>query len=293
MNTNIVRIFENTRLGRVRILIKGEEDYWFCLADVCDVLGIGNPSQLLTRLESGGVITSEVSTFGNNQHGTPFEKNVFMTFINESNLYATIFQSRKPQAKEFQNWVFNEVLPSIRRTGMYMNTNLYEVIKRDKNIFSDLLKSTLYLVDRVDVLEEELEKANTTIAKLEPSANKFNEWLHLDELHTVRMAGYIMGIKGMGLKNLFKYFRENGYVNSKNLAFVQYQNQGLFVVQRIESLKRNGKTYSRYQTMMTNRGIDFFRDKLLAEGRISIHQASMNFRGETEPVISDLIEDIA
>lgn len=86
-------------------------DPLFCLVDVCKVLEIDNPSQVLTRLDSDGVINNEViDSVGRVQSAT---------FINEPNLYRVIFQSRKPNAKAFQDWVFSEVLPLIRKTGGY------------------------------------------------------------------------------------------------------------------------------------------------------------------------------
>lgn len=99
-----------------------ETEPFFCLKDVCDILEVGNVSQLKTRLIQDGVITNEViDNLGRTQQAT---------FINESNLYKTIFQSRKPQAEAFTEWVTGEVLPSIRKTGSYkVPTTPMEAIK--------------------------------------------------------------------------------------------------------------------------------------------------------------------
>lgn len=92
----------------------------FCLADVCKALEISNVSQLKTRLKEDGVITNEVGVqTGVKADGTPAIQKVRMNFINESNLYKTIFQSRKESAERFTDWVTGEVLPSIRKTGSY------------------------------------------------------------------------------------------------------------------------------------------------------------------------------
>ena len=86
-------------------------DVWFCLKDVCEILEINNISQCKQRLTKDGVINNEViDSLGRKQQAN---------FINESNLYKVIFQSRKPQAEQFTEWVTSEVLPTIRKTGSY------------------------------------------------------------------------------------------------------------------------------------------------------------------------------
>lgn len=90
-------------------VIEGEP--WFCLPDVCAVLEIKNSRQVaLNQLDEKGVCKTYTLTQGGEQE---------VTFINEPNLYRVIFRSNKPDAKVFQDWVFNEVLPALRRQGYY------------------------------------------------------------------------------------------------------------------------------------------------------------------------------
>lgn len=114
-----LQIFSNSEFGEIRTITKDNEPM-FCLADVCKALEISNVSQLKTRLKEDGVITNEVGVqTGVKADGTPAIQKVRMNFINESNLYKTIFQSRKESAERFTDWVTSEVLPSIRKTGSY------------------------------------------------------------------------------------------------------------------------------------------------------------------------------
>jgi prophage antirepressor-like protein len=116
---NDLQIFNNEEFGEIRTITKDNEPM-FCLADVCKALEISNVSQLKTRLKEDGVITNEVGVqTGVKADGTPAIQKVRMNFINESNLYKTIFQSRKESAERFTDWVTGEVLPSIRKTGSY------------------------------------------------------------------------------------------------------------------------------------------------------------------------------
>lgn len=83
----------------------------FCLSDVCKVLGLTQPSKVKERLNEKGVNTIPTLTSGGTQE---------LLYINESNLYKTIFQSRKECAERFSDWVTSEVLPSIRKNGGYI-----------------------------------------------------------------------------------------------------------------------------------------------------------------------------
>ncbi len=104
-----IQIFESSELGTVRTA--GDWDNpTFCLADVRKVLGLSANGNLTARLSEDGIATLALSTPGGTQQAT---------FINEANLYLCIFQSRKPVAKKFQAWVAGEVLPAIRRRGVY------------------------------------------------------------------------------------------------------------------------------------------------------------------------------
>lgn len=112
---NKIQIFQNPQFGQIRICVDEQRKEWFCLSDVCKALEIGNPSQLKKRLQTRGLIINDTPT--QNQYGTVV--NQPMTYIDEANLYRCIFQSRKTEAEKFQCWVFEEVLPQIRKSGSY------------------------------------------------------------------------------------------------------------------------------------------------------------------------------
>ncbi|EAQ6664697.1 hypothetical protein DMT56_21215 [Salmonella enterica] len=99
--------FHETHDVRIQ-LIEGEP--WFCLKDVCEVLDIKNVSQLAAQLDEKGICKTYTPTKGGKQQ---------LVYVNEPNLYRVIFRSNKPEAKQFQDWVFNDVLPTIRKTGRY------------------------------------------------------------------------------------------------------------------------------------------------------------------------------
>ena len=123
----------------VRIVLDDSKEPWFCLTDVCKSLDISRTSRLFRELDSKGVADCHIPTNGGTQK---------LKFINEPNLYRIIFRSNKPQALSFQDWVFAEVLPSIRKTGSYVARQtayeelnrlcMQEKVSKDKGTFHSL-----------------------------------------------------------------------------------------------------------------------------------------------------------
>ena len=106
---NDLKIFENREFGEIRTA-KINDAPMFCLTDVCKALDLKQPSKVKERLDEKGVNSIPALTNGGTQN---------LLYISESNLYKTIFQSRKESAERFTDWVTSEVLPQIRTTGAY------------------------------------------------------------------------------------------------------------------------------------------------------------------------------
>lgn len=117
-------IFSYKNLGKVRTIIDENQNKWFCLSDVCDILGIVNSRDLNKRIPQAYVDTiyTGINT-ALKADGTPVLQNIPLTFVNEAGLYLAIGNSRKPEAKDFMVWVFSEVLPTLNRKGYYIMDN--------------------------------------------------------------------------------------------------------------------------------------------------------------------------
>lgn len=146
---NNLQIFKNSEFGEIRTAILNNEPY-LMLNDVCKVLGIKNVSDTKSRLNKDGVGTTEViDSMGRKQQAT---------FINESNFYKVVFQSRKQEAEKFTDWVTSEVLPSIRKTGSYLarTNNSLQAIKLVNEQVGALLGTVEQIDERVDYLEDNM-----------------------------------------------------------------------------------------------------------------------------------------
>lgn len=108
---NELTVFNNEEFGEIRTMtIEGEP--WFVAADVCRALEIGNPSMAVERLDDDEKGISTIDTLGGKQR---------MTIINEPGLYSLVLSSRKPEAKAFKRWITHDIIPTIRKTGGYVN----------------------------------------------------------------------------------------------------------------------------------------------------------------------------
>ncbi|ANR70110.1 toxin Bro [Selenomonas sp. oral taxon 126] len=120
---NKIQIYENAEFGKVRTMVKNGEPY-FVGKDVADILGYSNTRDALAKHvddEDKNTVAIRDGIQGNPN----------LTIINESGVYALIFGSKLPKAKQFKRWVTSEVLPSIRKTGSY-NT-----IPKEKQAFKE------------------------------------------------------------------------------------------------------------------------------------------------------------
>ena len=138
---NEIQVFDFNN-HKLRTLNNGN-DVWFNLNDVCEVLEISNSRQVKSRLKQDGVISNDIiDKLGRTQSST---------FINEPNLYKVIFQSRKEEAEKFQDWVYEDVLPQIRKTGKY------EEPKSPMEIMRLQFKALDETNKRVDTMEHDVE----------------------------------------------------------------------------------------------------------------------------------------
>lgn len=155
---NDLTVFQNPEFGELRTAERNGET-WFCLADVCRPLGL-RAKDCKLRLKKDGVDTIALTDSVGRMQG--------MLFVNEGNLYRAIFQSRKPEADRFTDWVTEEVLPSIRKTGRYEN--------KPMTMAENLAAQAQLLVEqekRIARIEQRVETALTAIAR--PSGDTWVE----------------------------------------------------------------------------------------------------------------------
>lgn len=237
-----LKIFQNEQFGRVRTLEIENEPY-FVGKDVAEILGYTNTRKaLIDHVDEEDKTSNETLRV----NGTN------LTLINESGLYSLILKSKLPQAKQFKRWVTNEVLPSIRKHGLYAT--------------DELLDNPDFLIEAITKLKEEREKnlkLQAINSKLEveneimqPKAEYFDELVSRNLLTNFRDTAKMLQIK----ENVFiKFLLNKKYIyrdKKGKLVPYAYKNTGLFEVKETLNHKTEWKGT---QTLITPLGREHFR----------------------------------
>lgn len=168
-----------------------DEAVWFVAADVCRVLDIINPTMAVGRLDDDEKGLSSIETLGGNQQ---------MVVVNEAGLYSLILTSRKPQAKEFKRWVTHDVLPSIRKHGLYAIDDVLEN--------PDLLIKALTELKKEREEKKRLELENAVkaqqIAEMQPKVSYYDIVLACPDLVTITQIAKDFGMSAKKLNKILK-----------------------------------------------------------------------------------------
>lgn len=192
MESNI-QIFKNEEFGQVRtITIDG--DPWFIGKDISDILGYQNGSRDINRHVDEEDKYKTMIFDGNQDKET--------IIINESGLYSLILSSRMPKAKKFKRWVTSEVLPSIRKHGIYATDNVIDNILNNPDFGIQLL---------TELKEERAEKERLALEneELKPKAEYCNTVLKKPDLITTTVIAKDLGITA---RMLNKVMNANGII---------------------------------------------------------------------------------
>nr|DAN25912.1 MAG TPA: repressor domain protein [Caudoviricetes sp.] len=180
-----IQIFQNEQFGKVRIAMSEDNEPLFCLVDVCKAVNLTNPSSVKLRLEKEDVQLVDLHTL--KQTEGVIIGNSMANFITESGFYDVLLYSDAPQVKPFRKWVTNEVLPSIRKHGVYFTPEKIEEVLNDPDTIIRL--ATTLKEEKQKRAEAEkhvmiLTHTNKTYTATEiakeigmKSANELNKWL--------------------------------------------------------------------------------------------------------------------
>ena len=253
MGNSPLALFEHEKFGSLRD-VERKVQPWFVAKDVCDILEMGNPRSSLALLDEDEKGVHSMDTPGGKQE---------MTIISEPGLYSLILRSRKPEAKAFKRWVTHDVIPSIRKRGLYATPQTVEAMLADPDTAIKLLTS----------LKEERAKSAALAAKVEQDAPKV---LFADSVAASRSSILIgdlakllvqNGVK-IGQNRLFVYLREKGFLiqsgSRKNTPTQRSMEMGLFEVKEYLVHNPDGSTRTRFTTKVTGKGQLYFVKKFLS-----------------------------
>jgi prophage antirepressor-like protein len=216
-----IKTFKNSEFGELNIIIEDGKEF-FPATDCAKILGYAEPQNAVRRhcTAEGCVKRTGVSNT-TNQHGTTTSQKVEKTYITEGNLYRLIVKSKLPEAEKFERWVFDEVLPSIRKHGLYA--------------VDELLDNPDLAIRAFQALKEERQKriaAESENAKLKPKAEFADRLLTSDDTILIGELAKILSKDGfkMGERTLFSYLRDSKILTKNNLPYQRFIDAGYFEV---------------------------------------------------------------
>jgi len=231
--SNEIQVF-NFNQNEVRITVDENGCPWWVAKDVCKVLGLDNSSRAISVFEDYEKGVTISNTLGGKQE---------VTTVSESGLYKLIFKSRKPEAKAFQQWVFETVLPQIRKTGSYGTAPIPELTPLD---YIKMLETKEYQRLALEAENKELEaksaKQVAQIEKLTPEADYAKNVIAQHPGAAMLLSSFAKSVDcGLGPVQLYQWMRDNRilfYLDKTNVPYQNYLERGYFVLrQRVIPIK--------------------------------------------------------
>ena len=198
MNNELIKVFSNEEFGNVRVVeVNGEG--WLVGKDVAEALGYSNSSKaIINHVDDEDKIFHMIETESQNGNVSKTKTAI----INESGLYSLVLSSKLPSAKKFKRWITSEVLPDIRKHGVYMTDNVLEQTLSNPDFMIELL--TNYKAEKQARIEAENKNAILT---------------HVNKLYTSTEIAKEIGMRSA--KAL------NGDLHDRH---IQYQSNGTWVL---------------------------------------------------------------
>lgn len=245
---NKMETFNSKEFGSVRIIEEGSK-YLFCAQDVAKSLGYTNFRDAIRR-HCKGVVKRDSLTKGGIQS---------LSYIPEGDVYRLIVHSKLPSAERFEKWVFDEVLPTIRKHGAYMTDSLLEQAANNADVAAQVAKALYEERSLNKKLAGQLALTEAQLTTALPKAAYYDALVACPNCTGVRLTAKELGVPqsmftAYLVRKKYAYYDESGRMHPYALP---YRN-GLFIVR--EFIAKNG--HSGTQMLITPKGRQLFQAEL-------------------------------
>ena len=263
-----LQIFKNSDFGEIRTL---EEDgkILFCASDVAKSLGYAKPQNAITTHCKGALKRGIGVETGKKADGTTAIQNIEMLFIYEGDVYRLITHSKLPTAEKFEKWVFDEVLPSIRKHGAYMTPETLEAAILNPDTMIRLCTALKDEQDKRKAMEVKMEEQKPKVLFAE-SVEAAKTSILIGELAKLLKQNGI----NIGQNRLFEWLRNNGYLirrqgSDYNMPTQRAMEMGLFEIKETTITHSDGHIHVSKTPKVTGKGQVYFVN-LFVSGRAKI-----------------------
>lgn len=252
---NELQIFENTEFGEIRV-VEHEGQPWFVASDVAKALGYENPSRDVQRH------CKKVNKFSPTKSvGTPYN------IIPESDVYRLVMRSNLPKALEFQDWVCEEVIPSLRKTGGYMLT------KADDTPESIMARAVLVAQETIERLKNRTAELEEDVQRMKPKELFADSVSASESSILVGQLAALLKQNGVniGQNRLFERLRNDGFLikfgERRNCPTQRALDMGLFELKERTVNNPDGSVRITLTTKVTGKGQVYFVNRYIGEER--------------------------
>jgi len=252
---NEIKLFSNPQFGEIRTAVNESGDPLFCLADVAKSLGYSNaPKAVIDHCK--GVTVLETPTNGGIQQ---------IKFGKESEVYRLVMRSKLPDAEKFQDWVCEEVLPAIRKTGGYITTTIEDtpetILARAILVANDSINR---LKNQIETKEQQIALQAKELKDQAPKAEYYDSVLDSEGLIATTLIAKDLGMSATALNK--KLFAMNVIYNCQGTWVVtaKYQNLGYAKSKSFPHHDSKGELHTSIHFYWTQKGREFIIRKLTA-----------------------------
>lgn len=269
--SNEIKTFENSEFGSVRTVMIDDEP-WLVGKDVAVILGYSNASKAVSVHVDGDDKCFIMLDIADSQNGNVPSGQTRTTLINESGLYSLVLSSKLPTAKRFKRWVTSEVLPSIRKHGLYAADELLA----DPDLFISALQELKAERAKVKALTEENAEKGKVIAiqsqqitEMKPKATYYDVVLNCPDVVTISV---VAKDYGWSARRMNEFLHEQGIQFKQSDVWLLYQKYAEcgYTCTKTISYEDNGVTHVRPHTYWTQKGRLFLYDVLKNNGVLPV-----------------------
>lgn len=254
---NSLQTFTNDNFGEVRTISKDNEP-WFVAADVCRALEIGNPSQAINRLEEDEKMTLSSNDSHSGQRGGAQS----YTIINEPGLYSLVLGSRKPEARAFKRWITHEVVPTIRKHGMYATNELLD----NPDLLIEAATRIKVQREKIAALETTVAVQSQQLAEAAPKVSYYDLILNCKDLISISKIAKDYGMSAVKMNDLLRDMGIQYRQGNVWLLYQKYAAQGYTSTKTHEYIGSDGTNHAKTATYWTQKGRLFIYNKLKDNG---------------------------
>lgn len=223
---NELKIFSNQEFGDVRTIVE-DDKILFCASDVAKALGYARPADAVSKFCPHTVKRRIGVETGIKADGTPAMQNVQMNFIPEGDVYRLVVRSKLPTAIKFESWVFDDVIPSIRKHGAYLTPDKIEEVLTNPDTIIRLATELKQEREAKQKVLLALEQVNKELEEAQPKLTYYDTILNSVGTMTSSQIGADYGMSAIKLNRILNEQKLIKKVNNQWILYAKYQNQGL------------------------------------------------------------------